>query len=196
MNKLYAKVGEMNYDGLFSDVVPTHQERTGVIAHGEVSADFKRGSVLEKGADGKLYILGTNPNAAVTEDFNGDGTTTTFTITAAVKPLAIKGVKVGTEAVSVASYNAQTGIVTMASAPAAGTANVHITYDNAAANTPDCVLCDDVTVGAEADEIVAVYIAGCFNTGKITVKDGYTMTEADLDALRCRGIVFKAASNV
>ena len=39
------------------------------------------------------------------------------------------------------------------------------------------------------DETVAVYLAGCFNPDKLTVKDGYTMTEADKDALRMRDIV-------
>lgn len=59
---------------------------------------------------------------------------------------------------------------------------------------PDCVLCDDVTVGTE-DETVAVYAAGCFNTNKITVAEGYTMTADDLDQLRMRSIVFVAALN-
>lgn len=39
------------------------------------------------------------------------------------------------------------------------------------------------------DETVAVYLAGCFNPDKLTVKDSYTMTEADKDALRMRDIV-------
>lgn len=32
-------------------------------------------------------------------------------------------------------------------------------------------------------------LAGCFNPDKLTVKDSYTMTEADKDALRMRDIV-------
>jgi len=42
---------------------------------------------------------------------------------------------------------------------------------------------------ASTDETVAVYLAGCFNPDKLTVKDSYTMTEADKDALRMRDIV-------
>ena len=43
--------------------------------------------------------------------------------------------------------------------------------------TADCILVQDVTVGTT-----------CFNPEKLTVKDSYTMTEADKDALRMRDI--------
>ena len=54
--------------------------------------------------------------------------------------------------------------------------------------TPDCILCDDVTVGTDADVDVAVYTAGCFNVDALIVNTGYTMTEDDKDKLRERGI--------
>lgn len=60
--------------------------------------------------------------------------------------------------------------------------------------TPDCILCDDIEVGTENDEPVAVYTAGCFDPEKVAVADEYTITESDKDALRMRGIVFKAAA--
>lgn len=60
--------------------------------------------------------------------------------------------------------------------------------------TPDCILCDDTEIGTGADTPVTVYTAGCFDPGKVTVADGYTLTEADKDKLRERGIVFKTAS--
>lgn len=60
--------------------------------------------------------------------------------------------------------------------------------------TPDCILCDETAVGTAADVPTAVYTAGCFDPEKVTVADGYTLTEADKDKLRERGIVFKAAS--
>lgn len=59
--------------------------------------------------------------------------------------------------------------------------------------TPDCILCDDVAVGTDADVSVSVYTAGCFNTNRVHVADGYTISAADLDALRKYSIVFKAA---
>ncbi len=60
--------------------------------------------------------------------------------------------------------------------------------------TPDCILCDDTAADGTADAEAIVYTAGCFNTGRITVKEDYEMTEEDFDALRKYGIVFKAAS--
>lgn len=60
--------------------------------------------------------------------------------------------------------------------------------------TPDCILCDDIDVGTAADEKVAVYTAGCFDIGKVTVASAYNITEGDKDNLRMRGIVFKAAA--
>ncbi|WP_409969608.1 head decoration protein [Bengtsoniella intestinalis] len=60
--------------------------------------------------------------------------------------------------------------------------------------TPDCILCDDITVGASGDETVAVYTAGCFDPNKVTLAASYDMTESDKDELRMRNIVFKAAT--
>ena len=59
--------------------------------------------------------------------------------------------------------------------------------------TPDSVLCADTLVGAEQDEPVSVYTAGCFALDKVTAADRYTVTDSDLDALRVHGIVFKTA---
>ena len=60
--------------------------------------------------------------------------------------------------------------------------------------TANCILCDDVDVGTADDVTAPVYLMGCFNSNKVTVADRYTMTEADKDALRNGGIVFKAAA--
>lgn len=60
--------------------------------------------------------------------------------------------------------------------------------------TANCILCDDTDVGTGADVHVPVYTAGCFNTNKIVVADEYTISEADKDNLRMRGIVLKATS--
>ena len=50
------------------------------------------------------------------------------------------------------------------------------------------------TLKRGTDEKVAVYTAGCFDIGKVTVSASYTITEGDKDNLRMRGIVFKAAA--
>ena len=60
--------------------------------------------------------------------------------------------------------------------------------------TPDCILCDDTEVGTAEDVPVDVYVAGCFDPEKVTVGDGYTITQADKDKLRTYSIVFDAAT--
>lgn len=53
----------------------------------------------------------------------------------------------------------------------------------------DCVLCEDTEVTAAGGDAAApVYTAGCFNDEALTVKEGYTLTLADRDKLRERGI--------
>lgn len=128
MKELSKKLGEMAYDGLFTDLTPEAQVRGGTIRKGDAEVTLKRGTILAKSsADNKLVVLG--------------------------------------------------------SAAAEGETL-----------TPDCVLCDDITIGAAADEDVAVYTAGCFDPNKVVVASGYTITEGDMDNLRMRGIVFKAAA--
>jgi len=61
--------------------------------------------------------------------------------------------------------------------------------------TPDCILADDVEVGTSADVPVVAYISGCFDPDHITMATGYTMTAADIDALRVRNILFKDAQD-
>lgn len=132
MTNLSKKLGEMNFDGLFTDVVPAVQVRGGTIRKQTTSAvTLKRGTILAKSygtaGDGKLVILGS-------------------------------------------------------------------TAANNETLTPDCVLCDDVTVGTDTDEKVAVYTAGCFDPDKVSTTASYSITETDKDNLRMRGIVFKDAA--
>lgn len=132
MINLSEKIGEMNYDELFTGLEPAQQVRGGVIRKVTGKAVIlKRGTILAKSSgtagDGKLVILGTEAGSDETL-------------------------------------------------------------------TPDCILCDDIEVGTDNDEPVAVYTAGCFDPEKITVADEYTITESDKDELRMRGIVFKAAA--
>lgn len=56
--------------------------------------------------------------------------------------------------------------------------------------TADCILTDDTLVGTANDENVTVYVAGSFNVDGVIVEDQYTLTEADKDALRMKGILF------
>lgn len=59
--------------------------------------------------------------------------------------------------------------------------------------TPDCILCDDTEIGTDEDTAVTVYVAGCFDPNRLTLAEGYELTEADKDKFRTYGIVFKAA---
>ena len=64
MTNLSKKLGEMNFDGLFTDVVPAVQVRGGTIRKQTTSAvTLKRGTILAKSygtaGDGKLVILGS-----------------------------------------------------------------------------------------------------------------------------------------
>lgn len=52
----------------------------------------------------------------------------------------------------------------------------------------DCILCDDVVVGTGADVNAAVYTAGNFNYNALIAKSGHTISEAEKDKLRERGI--------
>ena len=124
---LNRKVGEMDYDGLISDLTPPVEVRGRTIPAQATETTFKRGTLFAIGQGNKmLYVLGST---ATTES---------------------------------------------------GTL------------LQDCILCDDTTVGTTEDVSVAVYTAGCFDPGKVTVNSGYTITTADKDELRKRNIVFKA----
>ena len=58
---------------------------------------------------------------------------------------------------------------------------------------PFGVLCDDIEVDTEEDEICAIYAAGNFNGNSLIVADGYAITEKDKDTLRKYGIIMSAA---
>ena len=53
----------------------------------------------------------------------------------------------------------------------------------------DCVLTDDIEVGTTADENVTVYISDCFNEAALILADNATISEADRDELRKKGII-------
>ena len=59
--------------------------------------------------------------------------------------------------------------------------------------TADCVLAEDVEVGTAADEPALVYITGNFNEDALILATGASLTEADKDALRIRGILLGAS---
>lgn len=61
-------------------------------------------------------------------------------------------------------------------------------------STANAILCDDVTVGTSTVKAEA-YRAGHFNSGKLTVASGYTLTATDKENLRKAGILLSKAVN-
>jgi len=180
---LYAIKATMTYDSLIAGVTPSVHVNSGIVRHPAVAATYARGAVLAKSSvDNKLVILGTTaeeaadavpPTYALTEDealtsgktyYTRSGTEGAYVYTVVAAP----------NVANIATYYEMTN-------PGSPAVAAEIL-------TPDCVLCDVTTVGTAADVNTAVYTAGCFNADALTVKDGYTMTEADKDKLRERGI--------
>lgn len=188
---MYAIDATMTYDGLIAGVNPSAVVAGGTIAKLAEAATYARGTVLAKSTkDGKLYILGTSASLS-SESFDGDGSATTFTVTA--KPDRIDNVKVGGVAVTVSSYDASTGVVTLAAAPAAGTDNVVVSFPDEEM-VADCILADETAIGTSTDVNTPVYVAGCFNVSKLAGAAEYTMTAADKTKLRERGIYLAAVA--
>lgn len=64
MKELGRKLGDMEYDGLITDLTPKPQVRGGTIAKLTTATVYKRGTLLAKSAkDGLLHILGEAPPA-------------------------------------------------------------------------------------------------------------------------------------
>ena len=69
MAELNRKVGEMNYDGLITDLNPPVQVRGGTLSKLSTAATYARGTILAKSdADNKLYILGSTGSGTLTPD--------------------------------------------------------------------------------------------------------------------------------
>ena len=84
---LNRKIGEMEYDGLITDLNPPVQVRGGVIAKLSAKTTYARGTILAKSNDDdKLYILGTDDDELVPDCILCDPTEigTAEDITAAV----------------------------------------------------------------------------------------------------------------
>lgn len=193
MKNLNSKIGEMEFDGLITDITPKPIVRAGTILKLGTAATLKRGTIMAKNAAGKLIVLGSDVDDTGTFSGTGDGSTKKFCVIAGGDPTSkLTEVKVDGTAVTAYTYHPLTGEIVFDSAPANAKA-IAIKYAVGGGNA-DCILCDDVDVGTDADVVAEVYFAGCFDLNKCTVASGYSVTEADKDALRVRGILFKAAA--
>lgn len=188
-SSLVNQVGSIGQDNLIAKLFPP-AETYGVIieklAASSPDLTIARGTVLGRGANGKMAVYGGSATAKSAK-FSGDGSTKTFTLTD--KPASIGGVKVGTSDAAVDDYNAYTGVVTLHAAPAAGTDNVVVSYSLPTGATPACILADDVVVTDDADVTGVAYRTGHFNRKALIVSTGYTMTIEDEEELRKCGIL-------
>lgn len=193
MNKeLMHKTGSIGQDNLIAGLSPAAECYGVVIKQLSEAATIKRGTVLGMDSNGKMSVYGGNAQEK-TQKFSGDASETEFTVSD--KPAAISGVKVGGVEAAVANYNAYTGVVTLAEAPAAGTDNVEISYALSVDAAPCAILADDVEVGTDADAAAVAYRCGNFNPDAVILADGYALTVQDKDTLRKYGIIFTQMFN-
>ena len=183
---LSRKIDSMEYDGLISGLTPAVTVKGGTLRALSAAATYKRGTVLAKSSvDGKLVILGTEGAAAV------EASAAVYTKTSDVALTNGKTyyTKAGDVYTAVTSPNvANIGDYYELTTPAVDAADAEVL-------TPDCVLADDIDVGTAADENVAVYDAGCFDPNKLIVASDYTISDADIEALRIRNIRLVSVSD-
>ena len=125
--------------------------------------------------------------------FNKIGEQTFDGLFADVKPSPI--VEAGTIRKLGTAATIKAGTVLAISGGSAGDGKLVVLGTTAASNetlTAYAILADDYAVGTSADVVAQVYKTGTFKKAKLTVATGYTITAADLDALRNGGIFIKA----
>ena len=190
MNRdLHEKIGSVEFEKLFAGMQPPAIVKHGTIAKLGTAATLKRGTLLAKNGDGKLIVCGSDVDATGTFSATGDGSKTKFDlVSGGVIPAALTEVKVdGTALTSGWTYNPAIGELEFSTAPA-NTKSIAVKYTTGGGN-PDCILADDIAVGTTTDENAAVYVSGCFNAAVLIMAEGYTLSEADKDTLRMKGIL-------
>lgn len=109
-------------------------------------------------------------------------------------PADVYAVKIRKEAS--AETTLKRGTVLALSAGTAGDGALVILGTTAASNetlTANCILAEDVTVGTTADASALAYRTGHFAANKLIVKEEYTFTAPDKEALRDVGILISDA---
>ncbi len=194
--RLDETIATMGADNLISDVYPPADVfSVKILKESGTATTYKRGTVLALGEDGKMVILGTAGTAG-TFSSTGDGSTKAFSLIAnGVKPATVTEVKVdGTALETGFEYNAETGYLIFAEAPA-NTKTIAV-KTTIGAYTANAILAEDVTVGTAADAAAIAYRTGHFNSNALIVASGYTITAADKEALRTAGILLSDAVSI
>lgn len=68
-----------------------------------------------------------------------------------------------------------------------------IALNTANTGKPYAILCDDQTLSSSEKIVADAYEAGCFVKDKLSVADGYTLTDDDKEALREKGIFLEVS---
>lgn len=189
-------IGSVEYDGLIVDSSPATDVFSVTIRKLGTEATLARGTVLARSdVDDEMVILGTTPAEGDAGTPAVDEVPAVYTLTEDVALTATKVyyVKFGTSYVAVSDpdvadiagyYELTTPAVPAVPAGA---------DDPDEVLTADCILADAVTVGTAADVTAIAYRTGHFARNKIIVKTGYTLTSADEQALRGKGILLSDA---
>lgn len=175
-------VGNSEPDNLITDLYPEAKVVAVKLRKQVAETTLKRGTLLERSSiDGKMVVLGTTEAAAI------EAAAATYAITEDVAIAAGK------------TYYTKSGeVYTAVEEP--DVANIATYYEMTAAAvqavaaevlTPAYVLAEDTVVGTAEDAVAVAYRSGCFSPDHVIVTEGYTLTDADVDALRTRDIVFK-----
>ena len=192
---LHEKIGAVEFEKLFAGLQPPAIVGKGTIAKLGTAATILRGTLLAKGADGKLFVLGSDVDTTGTWSGTGNGTTTVYSlISGGTVPAQVDEVKVdGTALTTGWAYYPETGNLVFDTAPG-NSKSIAVKYSTGGGNA-DCVLTDDIDVGTTSDENVTVYVSGCFNEAALIMDEDYTLTEADRDTLRMKGILLGTVQN-
>lgn len=173
--RLDSTAGTVSYDNLlFAIDIPVKQKPVTVISGAGVLA---KGTALAMDAAGKMSILGTTKTAGYYKVL--------ATIPGAIKVVASGAV---TGEINLASVTPVIGTYT----PVAGDYVLYQAADKLEAN---CILAEDVDA-TSADTQAMAFIKGHFNKQKLVVKSAYTMTDADVEAFRAKGIILSNSFSV
>ena len=175
-------VGKSEPDNLITDLYPEAKVVAVKLRKQEAETTLKRGTLLERSSiDGKMVVLGTTEAAAI------EAAAATYAITE--DSAIVAGKTYYTKAGDVYTAVAEPDVGDIATyyemtAEAVQAADAEVL-------TPAYVLAEDTVVGTAEDAVAVAYRSGCFSPDHVIVTEGYTLTDADVDALRTRDIVFK-----
>ena len=189
MSEKYKFIGDAAYDNLISGVYPAPLVKEVELATaGGSDVTLKRGTVLNKGADGTYSVAGSAKINAT--DLEGDGSTKEFSVVASEPLSHLAVVKVAGTAIDTYAFYPETQKIVFDTAPADDAAITISGYTG----TCDCILCEDVLLPASGTSVFCgAYTSGCFDPNFCIVSDGYALTDKDFDELRALGIFFEEA---